>query len=157
MTYNVFSGMLSLTQSINQSIKPLPSRVQFFMNLSWQCLSSLPLADQVLSWILEPASAVHAVLCAGGPSITDLPPCLVFFSSQECSRQAQIMISAANVNCVQQSSPVGLYCMADPRSMKAGSHTVRVIQSYSTQWTSQCCGIFLRLITALNIAGFCVN
>ena len=41
---------------------PLPMRVPMFVRFSWQCLSSLSLADLVLSWILEPPSIMLGVV-----------------------------------------------------------------------------------------------
>jgi len=67
MTYNVFGGTLSLTQSINQSIKCCECVAQHrsVNHLLWLCLFSLSLADLVLSRTPEPPSTV---VCAVGPS-----------------------------------------------------------------------------------------
>ena len=44
--------------------------VPVIVGLSWQCLSSLSLADQALSWTSQPLSTVLAEVCTGGLSVS---------------------------------------------------------------------------------------
>jgi len=57
---------------------PLP-RVLIFVGLSWLHLSSLSLADLVLSWITEPLSTVFAVILTGDRSVLHHQVSAVYF------------------------------------------------------------------------------